>query len=374
MPYREITVLADPSTPWNPLDYDAARNGGDGRGIHIFMILQSFIMLPLVLFILVLVWYRRKLVDTPANVLFVSLCAVHACYLVALLVLRFILVANAFIWTEPLCETFAIINCFGMTLHFSLVLLIAAERHLTFGMGIRIPRWGLPVGYGGALGFSGFVVYANSANGSWNIISSSGGYCFPSAIAESWVSLFLVVAMLATLVQIGGAYALMLWQIRKSAMRVSGPSESRLAQDPSRRQQRTAALERRVVMRGVWTAIGIAFTVIPFSCILIYMYITGQRCPDFADDAFLTIKHLTEVSDPIILLVLDIRFRSAAKELLTQWFGIQFEGVRDDSSTVASRDHSGTGGGDGAQYSQSQRFRSASRMAFVASGGIGGKS
>ncbi|KAI9223687.1 hypothetical protein BC828DRAFT_412989 [Blastocladiella britannica] len=111
-------------------------------------------------------------------------------------------------------------------------------------------------------------------------------------------------------------------------------------------------------MRGVWTAVGLSFTVIPYSCILIYMIMTGRRSPAIVEEAFLTVKHLTEVSDPIILLVLDIRFRAAAKEVLSKWVGIHFAtSAVEDQLSVASKDLSVT---DKATL-KSEQFRTVSQ-------------
>ncbi|KAI9183015.1 hypothetical protein H9P43_003931 [Blastocladiella emersonii ATCC 22665] len=113
--------------------------------------------------------------------------------------------------------------------------------------------------------------------------------------------------------------------LNSSQSAIGETSSSGAAQRKQQRKQKDAArsrnaeIERRIAIRGIWSLIASLFTSVPTIAFVGLMLSTGNRNSAAFDAYYMVSKLITEIADPVILLTMDIRFRSAVIETFFWW-------------------------------------------------------
>ncbi|KAI9183002.1 hypothetical protein H9P43_003924 [Blastocladiella emersonii ATCC 22665] len=80
---------------------------------------------------------------------------------------------------------------------------------------------------------------------------------------------------------------------------------------------RNAEIEKRILLRGIASLVASLFTSVPTTALVGQLVATGERTTGLYDAC--TCKFITEIADPVILLTMDVRFRSAVRETFFWW-------------------------------------------------------
>ncbi|KAI9182999.1 hypothetical protein H9P43_003915 [Blastocladiella emersonii ATCC 22665] len=111
----------------------------------------------------------------------------------------------------------------------------------------------------------------------------------------------------------------------KSPLMPSPSESSSMINAKARPTQRSrdAEIQRRIVMRGICSLIGVLFTVAPIDYLIGKTVASGMRTDAVFDTCFLISKFCSELADPIILLTMDIRFRNAVWTTFFWWIPVK---------------------------------------------------
>ncbi|KAI9218437.1 hypothetical protein BC828DRAFT_388643 [Blastocladiella britannica] len=358
-PTLELEILQSSRAPFNPWDFE---NPDFAFSNDIFLLVQECCYLPCNLLIVWLVIRNPQLINNPPNILYVSVVTHNTLFLIQCLLVRIAVIQAGGAWTQTLCDLYAYTTVYFFAISTTQVLFLALERLITVILERKIKRRFVYLAIFNCHMLSGVIVFLHTLDGSKNVLSLSGEFCYPTAIGLSWAGICGLIIMLISFIATLGVYGMIVVHIRRSmqaVMRASPhlPDPGHAPSPPIKQRSSmmvasqsvivsshsesaygaaTAAaigshlrhvavsskrsqLERRVALRGFAVALGFGFTFFPYIYMVWFQYTTKLRTPAAFDRVYTGIKMTTEGVDPFILILLDTRFSGAAREMFAAW-------------------------------------------------------
>ncbi|KAI9218436.1 hypothetical protein BC828DRAFT_440205 [Blastocladiella britannica] len=364
-PTLSLDAFQSSQAPFDPFDIDDI---GVAYRQDIFLLIQELVYLPCNLFVLWLVFKNHKLANNPPNILYISVIFHNTLFLLQCIVIRIAVLAAGGAWSHAWCIFYSMSTCYFYSIGTGQVLNLALERFTTV---ILEQKFTIKMGFLSILNahiLAMIFTYLHSLYDAKYVLSLSGEFCYPTTLGLTWIGPFaLIIMVLSLLSTLGylfkGVYGLIVLHIRRSLDKVanashssppksmevsgeassssqrgqkSGGSPNETAHQP-RLKSRRAAMERRILLRGIAAAFGLCFTVVPHAYMVWYMQAYRSRSPASTDRLYTAIKMTTEAIDPLILILLDSRFSGDAKAVLVRWFPTLSRWFKISASTLPEK-------------------------------------